>query len=159
MKTIEEIRRLMVDGEIVRAGEAAKELLDAEPDNLQAKMLYGTCRQLLGDEETFRRIHDELAPKMEEMADVTSKIDTAAASAEISLWRKYHALWLSLIAGGLVIAAAAGAGVWYVGKVVAMGEPASAARALYGGPRYVSRSLYGGPPRDKLYEKKFSDVQ
>jgi len=35
---------------------ALKELLAAEPDNLQAKMLYGTCRQLLGDEETFRRI-------------------------------------------------------------------------------------------------------
>ena len=50
MKTLEEIKQTMADGDTAQADEALKELLANEPDNLLAKMLYGTCRQLLGDE-------------------------------------------------------------------------------------------------------------
>ena len=46
--TLDEIKQLMAVGETAQADEALKELLAAEPNNLQAKMLYGTCRQLLG---------------------------------------------------------------------------------------------------------------
>ena len=53
MKTLEEIKALMAAGETARAAEALKEVLAKEPENLQAKMLYGTCCQLLGDEETL----------------------------------------------------------------------------------------------------------
>ena len=98
MKTLDEIKRMMAAGETVQADESLKELLVSEPDNLQAKMLYGTCRQLLGDEETFRRIHDELAPEMEE--------DEPKAEPN-SHRKKHYILWISLIAGGLVLA-----GIW-----------------------------------------------
>ena len=63
--TLDEIKQLMAAGETAEADEALKEVLARTvSENLQAKMFYGTCRQLLGDEETFKRIHDELAPLM-----------------------------------------------------------------------------------------------
>lgn len=91
--TIEEIKSLMKSGDFAGAEAAAQELLAAEPDNVQAMMLYGTCRQLQGDEATFRRIHDELAPKIAMVADAETQ----------GLWRKYHALWMLLIIGGLYV--------------------------------------------------------
>jgi thioredoxin-like negative regulator of GroEL len=87
MKTLDEIKQMMAAGDTAQADEALKDLLANEPDNLQAKMLYGTCRQLLGDEETFRRIHDELAPVMERLGKNEPEKET------VSLWKKYHALW------------------------------------------------------------------
>ena len=47
MKTLDEIKQMMSAGETAKADEALKELLVAEPENLEAKMLYGTCRQSL----------------------------------------------------------------------------------------------------------------
>ena len=43
MKTLEEIKQMMSAGDAAKAAEALKELLAKEPENLQAKMLYGTC--------------------------------------------------------------------------------------------------------------------
>ena len=60
MKALDEIKKMMSSGDTARAAEALKELLAKEPQNLQAKMLYGTCCQLLGDEETFKRIRELL---------------------------------------------------------------------------------------------------
>ena len=97
MKTLDEIKQMMVAGDTAQADEALKELLAKDPENLQAKMLYGTCRQFLGDEETFKRIHDELAPVMER----EKKTDVGEET--VSLWKKYHALWMSLIVGGLLL--------------------------------------------------------
>ena len=87
MKTLDEIKRLMAEGETAKADTALKELLDAEPNNLQVKMLYGTCRQLLGDEETFRRIHDELTPVMG-----TVPLNPLSAL-EVRMWENYHREW------------------------------------------------------------------
>ena len=67
--TIEEIKSLMKSGDVAGAENAAQQLLAAEPGNIQAMMLYGTCRRLQGDEATFLRIHDELAPKMAAVVD------------------------------------------------------------------------------------------
>ena len=134
MKTLDEIKQMMADGDTAEADKALKELLENEPDNLQAKMLYGTCRQLLGDEETFRRIHDELVPKMEKLQEKETKSET------VSLWRKYHALWMSLIVGGLILAGTAGA-VYYFGKnSMAQLEAASNPVTLYAGPEYYERA-------------------
>ena len=87
--SIDEIEQLMKDGKIAEADAAAKELSEREPGNLRAKMLYGTCRQLLGDEETFRRIHDELAPEM----DVRQK--KVIDSEESNSWERYEKLFCS----------------------------------------------------------------
>ena len=93
MKTLDEIKKLMADGETAQADEALKELLEKEPDNLQAKMLYGTCRQLLGDEETFRRIHDELVPVMEKCGKGNSNLE------EVRMWSRYQDLYAKIIGG------------------------------------------------------------
>ena len=111
MKTLGEIKQLMASGATAKADASLKKLLAAEPDNLQAKMLYGACRQLLGDEETFKRIHDELAPEMEGLEKSEPQSET------FSMWKKYHALWLTLIAGGLILAGLTGA-VWWFGRSV-----------------------------------------
>ena len=136
MKTLDEIKALMSAGETAQADVALKELLAQEPDNLQAKMLYGTCRQLLGDEETFRRIHGELAPEMEKLADDPLTVDTIVPAETLSLWKKYHALWMTLIIGGLVLAG----GVYVLGMRINQGFSASAA----------AMAAYRGPPREEL---------
>ena len=60
MKTLDEVKQMMAAGDTAQADEALKELLANEPDNLQAKMLHGTCRQLLGDEKTFKHINSRI---------------------------------------------------------------------------------------------------
>ena len=82
------IKILMTEGETAKADEALKELLAAEPNNLQAKMLYGTCRHLLGDEETFKRIHDEIASEIKFMPD------GELSATESKLWEKFHGEWM-----------------------------------------------------------------
>lgn len=129
MKTLDEIKQMMATGETVQADEALKELLEKEPTNLQAKMLYGTCRQLLGDEETFRRIHDELAPVMVKLSDIPPEALTSVPPETLSLWKKYHALWMSLIVSGLVLAGI-GVGTWFFGKSV-VAEFGTATAAVY----------------------------
>ncbi len=149
MKTLDEIKLMMAAGETAQADEALKELLAAEPNNLQAKMLYGTCRQLLGDEETFRRIHDELAPVMVKLSDISLDTSTSVPTETLSLWKKYQTLWEYLIIAGLVITGVV-VGVWYLGKDI-LGQFATSA---YAGPGYqdirrqVIHDLYGGPRYD-----------
>ena len=95
MKALDEIKQMMAAGDTAQANAALKELLAAEPNNLQAKMLYGTCRQLLGDEETFKRIHDELVPVMKgHKTGVLSEID--------SQWMSYHRTFTELTQDSLV---------------------------------------------------------
>lgn len=136
MKTIDEIKQMMVAGDAAKAAEALKELLAKEPDNLQAKMLYGICRQLLGDEDAFKRIHGELAPEMEKLADDPATVDTTVPNETISLWKKYHALWITLIIGGLVLAS----GIYVIGRNI-VNQFNAASAAMTG---------YRGPPREEL---------
>ena len=140
MKTIGKIKQMMAVGDTAKAVESLKELLAKEPENLQAKMLYGTCCQLLGDAETFNRIHDELSSEME------TREKSEPQSETVSLWKKYHALWLTLIAGGLVLACLTGGAYWF-GKTI----EAQFSVAAYRGPTMEEHSqLYAGPPRPEL---------
>lgn len=118
---VEEIKFLLKSGDVARAEAAAKDLLTAEPDNVQAKMLYGTCRQLQGDEETFLRLHDELAPRIVSVVDGETQ----------GLWRKYHTLWIGLIATGLALAGGVVA-IAHLGRTITSECNVS----LYGGPGY-----------------------
>ncbi len=97
MTTIDQIKTLLQSGDVAGAEALCRKALKEAPDDAQLKILFGLCRQLQGDEETFRRIHDELAPEM------AGTEDTAPHSEKVSLWRKYHKLWLSLIVGALVL--------------------------------------------------------
>jgi len=156
MKTLDEIKQMMAAGDTAKAAEELKELLAKEPQNLQAKMLYGTCCQILGDEETFKRIHDELSSEME------TREKSEPQSETVSLWKKYHALWLTLIAGGLVLACLTGGAYWF-GKTI----EAQFSVAAYRGPTMEEHSqVHAGPPRSGLEvhsglevdsSKRFSD--
>ena len=149
MKTLDEIKQLMVAGETAEADKALKELLANEPDNLQAKMLYGTCRQLLGDEETFNRIYDELAPVMEELADDPPTAETVTLPETLSLWKKYHTLWEYMIATGLVLTGLTVGAIYFYNTAKEMVELTKPALSLYAGPGYYE-TKYAGPPRHEL---------
>ena len=152
MKTLDEIKQMMAAGDTAQANEALKELLAAEPNNLQAKMLYGTCRQLLGDEETFKRIHDELAPAMERLAGGATSDATPVQSETLSLWKKYQILWEYLILGTLVLSVAVVA-IVYFGKTA----------TLYGGPAQIHTVKEAESRQEKVEgstdvpREKFSD--
>lgn len=138
MKVIDEIKQMMAAGDTANAAEALKELLAKEPTNLHAKMLYGTCCQLLGDEETFKRIHDELAPEME-------KLEAEEPQAEIvSLWKKYDTLFEYLIVGAMIVGTMA-VGIAYIWKTV-LAEQQVAAMAVLG--------VYAGPPMQEMRSVK-----
>ena len=94
---LEEIKELMKNGDFAKADAELKAIVECEPGNVQAKLLYGTCRLLLGDEDTFRKIHDEVEPRISFEKDVEV----------ISAWRKYSRLLKCLLAGALVLGATA----------------------------------------------------
>ena len=149
MKTLDEIKQLMVADETAQADEALKELLAAEPNNLQAKMLYGTCRQLLGDEETFKRIHDELVPELENMP-------SQAVDAE--MWLQYKTLYsdmrkdtlctrqlteddrairMEYVVLAILILIALVTGVWFLGKEIKRQiKLMTYSLTTYAGPQY-----------------------
>lgn len=135
---VDEVKSLMRSGDVAGAEGAVKELLAAEPDNAEAQMLYGTCRHLLGDNKTFGEIHAALSPRME----------TERNGKTLSLWRRYHKLWLILIAGGLVLATG---GVLYFAEDAAQlfGETNVAADNV--AREIISpQNLYAGPPNKGL---------
>ena len=151
MKSLDEIKKLMALDKVSQAESALKEVLQREPDNLQAKMLYGLCRQLSGDEEAFKRIYNEVAPKMEQASQPEQPPET------VSLWKKYRTLWKSLIVGGLVLAGTAVA-------IVHFGRTSY----LYGGAQYPGTIKQQDDERNKqdsevpqqrveIIDKKFSD--
>lgn len=141
MKTLDEIKQMMAVGDIAGAEAAILKLLKKAPDNLQAKMLYGACLQLQGDKEAFGRIHEELAPKMAAVSDEKT----------LGMWRKYHALWMTLIVGGLVLAGAVGATYIIFGDLIKKSFAAMTCGTLYGGPEYFElkqiESMPEGPEK------------
>lgn len=74
--TVEKIKSLLKTGDVSAAETAAQELLATEPDNVQAMMLYGTCRQLQGDEATF---HDTYATVKAALDAGKVKLETVMA--------------------------------------------------------------------------------
>jgi len=99
--TSEDIKALMKSGEVAQASEACEAILKEYPDDLEVKMLYGTCRQLLGDTATFQRIHDELAPALDSLEAHGDE------SCVVDQWRNYKKAIRYLTAAGLVFAASA----------------------------------------------------
>ena len=86
---IEEIKNLMKSGDVAGAETAAQELLTADPDNVQALMLYGTCRQLQGDEATFRDTYTTVKEHLDAQPDALDAETTAA-------WKRFEELYAKL---------------------------------------------------------------
>lgn len=101
MKSIEEIQAQIKSGEIDEALEALHALLKAEPENVEAEMLLGTCCQLKGDSAAFNEIYEDVRPQME------ARELSGEQSRAVTLWKRYKALWVMIFAsacflGGLV---------------------------------------------------------
>lgn len=117
--TIDEVKALMKAGELARAAKELSGRIKEDPENIELKLLFGTCCRLLGDMDTFVKIDDEI-----------SRRPNAASNVR---WQKYHALRIA--ACGAVLLLATG--------VAPMAEARSA--VLYGiAPEY--RTLYGVAP-------------
>lgn len=99
--TSKDIKALLQSGKIDQASEACAAELKEHPDNLELKLLYGTCRQLLGDTAAFQRIHDELAPTLDPLEAANH------SSCLVDQWRNYKKALRYLTAAGLVFAASA----------------------------------------------------
>lgn len=119
MTTIDEIKSLMKSGDVAGAEALCRKALEKDQDNAVVKMLYATCRNLQGDEETFRRIMLEIAPQMEVMAKADPDCEAA------KLWRKSGAVLMEYVVLGVLIVAAV------IGGVVIFGEQIQD-RYLYG---------------------------
>lgn len=139
--TIEAIKSLMKSGDVAGAEAAAQELLTAEPDNVQAMMLYGTCRQLQGDEATFRDTYKVVKEHLDDKPDALDA-ETKAA------WQRFGELYAKLdqpelrrrgsapsksamleyaIVAALIVAAIV-TGIWlYGGTIMSQVEVASSA--------------------------------
>ena len=88
--TNEEIKSLMRSGDVAGAENAAQELLSADPDNIQAMILYGTCRQLLGDETTFRDTYATVKERLDAKPEALDE-DTKVA------WDRFGELYAKLV--------------------------------------------------------------
>lgn len=109
-ETIDEIKSLMKSGNFAGAEALCRKVLKEAPDDAAVKMLYATCRQLLGDEESFRRIMLEITPKMEALAKADPDCEA------VKLWRKSGAVLMEYVVLGVLVMAAV------VGSVIIFGE-------------------------------------
>lgn len=88
---MDRIRRLIKVHAYASAETELRVWLATNADDVEAKMLFGLCRRLQGDEAEFIRIDDELAEN-----PVAEKSKT---------WTKYHALRMAACGTLLVLAA------------------------------------------------------
>ena len=126
--TLEEIKATLESGDVMSAMEELKELLAAHPDDLEAKLLYGTCCHICGDDDTFIKIDDEVAKNQ----DMNHR----------RIYRKYHALRVAAC-GALAVALAA----MTVSPAIAEAQPVYGMTPAYGVYclNYVARiNFHGG---------------
>ena len=129
MTTLDQIKSLMKSGDVAGAEALCTKALEENPEDVAVRFLYATCRRLLGDEETFRDIMLDIAPKMEVI--VRDDPDSDAAR----LWRKSGAVLMEyVVLGVLVVAAATGIVFWYGGQIHNQLEAMTKALAGYRGP-------------------------
>ena len=100
---LEALKPLQKVGDHDKAAEALKSYSDEFPDDWDGKLMEGVFAQLKGDEETFKRIHDEAQ-------SVIDNHGKDAASIKASpLWQKYRTVWERIATAaviGIVLVAA-----------------------------------------------------
>lgn len=110
------IRDLMRTGNIAAAAERLQSRIALMPEDAEAKMLLGTCRHLLGDDEAFCRIDDELSG--------------SPSARALPSWPRFHALRVAAAGGALILAGA-----------LADLRAEKFDMALYGGPFFDRKQL------------------
>ena len=91
------LKPLLKDGEYDKATELLKAYRTEFPDDWDGKLMEGILARLKGDDETFRRIHDEAQAVIDGRGEVAARIQSSP------LWKKYHTSWKKVM-GTLVIA-------------------------------------------------------
>lgn len=81
-KLLKSFESMLKKGNYAEIEPLLKEFAALNPEDWEAKMLYGTCRLLQGDAETAKRIHDELEPHF--------SADLDLPEAKRTFWQKYH---------------------------------------------------------------------
>lgn len=97
MNAIDQIKALMKSGDIAEADALCRRELASDPDNAAVQLLFATCRELLGDEETFQTVMEDLVPKMEDA--VRKEPESEAAK----LWRKAGFTLVELLVFALIV--------------------------------------------------------
>ena len=113
---LNDIRELMRAGNLVAAAERLQTRIARVPEDAEAKMLLGTCRHLLGDNEAFCRIDDELS--------------RSASARALPSWPRFHALRVAAAGGALILAG-----------TLADLRAEKFEVALYGGPPFDRKQL------------------
>lgn len=135
---------LLKKGEYVEADKLLVAYMKESPKDLDAKMLYGTCRMMQGDSSTAKQIHDEVEPQISEANDISETQKT--------FWQKYKKL---------IIYGAIGTALVYGGYKVYEYETTqilgASAFSKYAGPEYhlspspeLLETKYAGPPETHL---------
>lgn len=145
---LEALKPLMKDREYEKASEALKAYRAEFPYDWEGKLMEGIIAQLQGDEETFRRIHDEAQAVIDGHGEEVDQIKTSP------LWDKYHSSWkkvANVAIIGLAIAGAIGVSAYFNPAIAYRVKWAwtvltqGPGRALYDDPTI---SLYDGPVYD-----------
>ena len=129
MEHLEQIKSILKSGDIAGAEVLCRMALEDDPDDVRLTLYLATCRRLQGDEEEFRRIMLDIAPKMEAIQREDPDCEAA------KLWRKAGAVLMEyVVLGVLVVAAATGIVIWYGRQLHDHFEAMTKALAGYRGP-------------------------
>ena len=136
---------LLKNGEYAEAEKLLVPYMKENPDDWDAKLLYGTCRMMQGDAETAKLVHQQAQGYFESDKDISVE--------QKSFWDKYK----KLIFYGAIGTALVLAGGTYLGKqmqdvFVVLSSPPfleNAAHAKYAGPEYYQKK-YAGPQQPPL---------
>ncbi len=142
---------LLKKGEYAEADKLLVAYMKESPKDLDAKMLYGTCRMMQGDSSTAKQIHDEVEPQISEANDISETQKT--------FWQKYKKL---IIYGAIGTALVYGGYKVYEDEITqffgvsaSTNDPVSTSTYDPDDPRFI-RDLYAGP---EYYHKKRVNLQ
>lgn len=143
---------LLKKGEYAEADKLLVAYMKESPKDLDAKMLYGTCRMMQGDSSTAKQIHDEVENQISESNDISETQKT--------FWQKYKKL---IIYGAIGTALVYGGYKVYEDEITqffgvsaSTNDPVSTSTYDPDDPRLSIRDLYAGP---EYYHKKRVNLQ
>ena len=145
---------LLKNGEYAEAEKLLVPYMKDNPEDWDAKLLYGTCRMMQGDTETAKLIHQQGEKYFESGKDIPAE--------QKSFWDKYKKLiFYGLVGTALVLVGVASCGkaieryCEVITTPVKYGGPVMTdVQAKYGGPPMVDHHKYDGPVKPRMKQEK-----